>query len=60
MVAGLRTLDSATTELEHQIETEANYFLRDADRMRYPQFRRHGLSIGSGVIKAGCKTVIAV
>jgi hypothetical protein len=59
LVAGLRTLDSATTELKHQIETEANYFLRNADRMRYPQFRRQGLFIGSGVIEAGCKTVIA-
>ena len=59
LVAYLRTLDSATTELEHQIETEANYFLRNADRMRYPQFRRQGLFIGSGVIEAGCKTVVA-
>ncbi len=27
--------------------------------MRYPSFRKQGLFIGSGVIEAGCKTVIA-
>jgi hypothetical protein len=27
--------------------------------MRYPKFRRQGLLVGSGVIEAGCKTLIA-
>jgi hypothetical protein len=27
--------------------------------MRYPKFRRQHLFVGSGVIEAGCKTVIA-
>ena len=27
--------------------------------MRHPQFRRQHLFVGSGVIEAGCKTVIA-
>jgi hypothetical protein len=35
-----------------------NYFERNAERMRYPEFRRKGLFVGSGVIEAGCKTVI--
>ena len=26
--------------------------------MRYPQFRAQGLFVGSGVIEAGCRTVI--
>jgi len=26
--------------------------------MRYPEFRRQGLFVGTGVIEAGCKTVI--
>ena len=26
--------------------------------MRYPRFRKQGLFVGSGVIEAGCKTVI--
>ena len=27
--------------------------------MRYPAFRAQGLLVGSGVVEAGCKTVIA-
>jgi hypothetical protein len=26
--------------------------------MRYPKFRKQGLFVGSGVIEAGCKTVM--
>ena len=26
--------------------------------MRYPRFRRQGLFVGTGVVEAGCKTVI--
>jgi hypothetical protein len=35
------------------------YFERNAARMRYPKFRKQGLFVGSGVIEAGCKTLIA-
>jgi hypothetical protein len=42
-----------------KIRTEADYFERNAERMRYPKFRRQHLFVGSGVIEAGCKTVIA-
>jgi hypothetical protein len=34
-------------------------FARNRHRMRYPDFRAQGLSIGSGVVEAGCKVVIA-
>jgi hypothetical protein len=37
---------------------EADYFERNAERMRYPKFRRLHLFVGSGAIEAGCKTVI--
>ncbi|CCK65172.1 ISKra4 family transposase [Mycobacterium canetti] len=35
------------------------YFKNNAQRMRYAYFRAHGLFIGSGVVEAGCKSVIA-
>ncbi len=56
IVATLRTL---TTEFPHldQLNTEADYFECNAERMRYPEFRRQGLFIGSGVIEAGCKMI---
>jgi hypothetical protein len=35
-----------------------NYFLERKEQMRYGEFRRQGLFVGSGVIEAGCKTLI--
>jgi hypothetical protein len=46
-------------ELRKLISDEAEYFARNADRMRYPAFRAQGLFVGSGVIEVGSKTVIA-
>jgi hypothetical protein len=40
------------------IHKEGAYFENNAKRMRYPEFRRQHLFVGSGVIEAGCKTVI--
>ena len=40
------------------VTNEAEYFARNAGRMRYPAFREQGLFVGSGVVEAGCKTVI--
>jgi hypothetical protein len=34
------------------------YFAQRLDQMRYGEFRAQGLFIGSGVIEAGCKTLI--
>jgi hypothetical protein len=58
LVAALRSIHSTNPEVVEKIRTEADYFERNADRMRYPQFRRQHLFVGSGVIEAGCKTVI--
>ena len=35
-----------------------HYFQRNRERMRYPEFRTHGLCISSGVLEAGCKVAI--
>ena len=40
------------------VEDELGYFVRNVERMKYGTFRRQGFFIGSGVIEAGCKTVI--
>jgi len=58
LVRSLRTMGTADLQLADKIRGEADYFERNAARMRYPQFRRQKLFIGSGVIEAGCKTVI--
>jgi len=59
LVGLLRAIPSRNSELAEKIRTEADYFARNAERMRYPQFRRRHLFVGSGVIEAGCKTVVA-
>ena len=58
LVLSLRSTESANADVPDQIRTEADYFERNAERMRYPKFRRQHLFVGSGVIEAGCKTVI--
>lgn len=40
------------------VEKELGYFVHNTDRMQYGSFRAKGFFIGSGVIEAGCKTVI--
>jgi hypothetical protein len=59
LVDVLRAIKSSNSEVAEKLRTEADYFQRNAERMRYPQFRRQHLFVGSGVIEAGCKTVVA-
>jgi hypothetical protein len=40
------------------VEEELGYFERNIQRMQYGSFRAAGYFIGSGVVEAGCKTVI--
>jgi len=40
------------------VEEKLGYFVRNVARMQYGTFRKQRLFIGSGVIEAGCKTVI--
>jgi hypothetical protein len=40
------------------VEKELGYFVRHVERMQYGTFRSRGFFIGSGVIEAGCKTII--
>lgn len=41
-----------------EVEAELGYFERNVKRMQYGTFRAKGYFIGSGVVEAGCKTVI--
>ena len=58
LVGALRAIHTTDSQGAERIRTEADYFQRNAERMRYPKFRRQHLFVGSGVIEAGCKTVI--
>lgn len=61
----LKVLDQARTLLPRnptrrkQAQTEIKYFKTNVNRMRYKIFRQMCLFIGSGVVEAGCKSVVA-
>lgn len=58
LIASLRSIKTADSELARKIRNDAAYFANNAARMNYPKFRKQHLFVGSGVIEAGCKTVI--
>ncbi len=58
LVLALHDVAALHPSLAEAIRTEAEYFQTNAERMRYSEFRRQHLFVGSGVIEAGCKTVI--
>lgn len=41
-----------------QVEQQLGYFENNRKRMRYKSFRQKGYFIGSGVVEAGCRTVV--
>lgn len=49
---------AATARNPATVATDLGFFRRNHDRMHYDQYRRAGLFIGSGVVEAGCKTLI--
>ncbi|MDB6125069.1 MAG: hypothetical protein JWQ71_4062 [Pedosphaera sp.] len=49
---------SLGTPQAQAVETALGYFERNVARMQYGTFRKNGYFIGSGVVEAGCKTVI--
>jgi hypothetical protein len=62
LVTSLREIAAAHAnahpDLKAEILKEAEYFQTNASRMRYPEYRKQGLFVGSGVIEAGCKSVV--
>ena len=58
VIEALRGLEVSTKEEKETVEGEITYFEKNRGRMRYDDFRRQGLFVGSGVVEAGCRTVI--
>jgi len=59
LVGQLRSFPASSTDAAELLRVEADYFERNRERMRYPDFHRQKLFVGSGVIEAACRTVIA-
>jgi hypothetical protein len=58
VMEAIGNLCPSTKEQEEIIEGERAYFEKNKERMRYEDFRKQGLFVGSGVVEAGCRTVI--
>jgi uncharacterized protein UPF0236 len=58
LLGALLCLKDPQPDLQATIDKALHYFKTNADRMRYAQFRRQGLFVGSGVVEAGCKTIV--
>ena len=58
LVTSLRSIRVLDADIANKIRNGADYFANNAARMNYPLFRKQHLFVGSGVIEAGCKTVI--
>jgi len=59
LLDSLKSLRAKSEEEKEKIRQEIGYFENNKRRMRYRKFRDEGLFIGSGVVEAGCKSVIA-
>jgi len=51
-------LANANPDNRDEILKALNYFVKNRDRMLYATFRKAGYFVGSGVVEAGCKTVV--
>ena len=50
--------EAAGTSRQEAVEAQLGYFVHNIGRMQYGTFRKKGLFIGSGVVEAGCRSVI--
>lgn len=57
VIVRLEELARRRPHFAEETEREIGYFSGNRDRMRYRQYRRMGLFIGTGVIEAACRQV---
>lgn len=58
LAGNMRRAAATRSEEIPSMEKIANYFETNASRMRYAEFKGGGLFVGSGVMEAGCKTIV--
>lgn len=58
VLAAMRRLRPTAENAQDELRKAMEYFETNAERMRYRQFRHQGLFVGSGVVEAGCKTIV--
>jgi hypothetical protein len=58
IIAKAQKLMPENEDQRDDAQKQIGYFRNNASRMRYGEFREQGLFVGSGVVEAGCKTVV--
>jgi len=58
LLRALAQMKPSTEEAAETIRRARGYFRGHRHRMRYPEFRRRGLAIGSGPVEAACKVIV--
>jgi hypothetical protein len=58
VIRSLKRLRPQGHEASSLLSREIEYFQKNRERMRYDEFRKRGLFTGSGIVEAGCKTVM--
>ena len=59
VIRAIKRLKPKTIEAKQVCQKAVHYFEQNKHRMRYDKFRAQGLFVGSGVIEAGCRTIVA-
>jgi hypothetical protein len=59
VIHAIRQLSALPGYNEEICDREIGYFEKNKKRMRYAEFRSRGFFVGSGVLEAGCRTVVA-
>ena len=58
VITAIEGLESHSEYEKELCAREIGYFEKNKKRMRYADFRKRGLFVGSGVMEAGCRTVV--
>jgi hypothetical protein len=60
LITSMKRLRPRQNKAGEEVGKAIHYFQSNKERMRYAQFRQQGLFVGSGVVEAGCKTVVGL
>jgi hypothetical protein len=60
VIASMTRLRPRAPTVREEVRKAIDYFQTNQERMRYATFRNPGLFVGSGVVAAGCKTIIGL
>lgn len=58
VIESMRRMETDNKDTKEILRKTIQYFETNEQRMQYAKFRKMGLFVGSGVIEAGCKTIV--